>query len=535
MGTPGRVPPHSVPAEEAVIACCLIDGNDSVARCIDGKITPISFYVPANQLIFNKLLALYNDRRPIDAAVLAQELATAKQLDEVGGYAYIMRVSDAQSTTANLQEMVNKVRQLAVLREIIHAATGAVEDCYGFTGDLSLIAKRISDATRVLDDATTTVSSNIRSLDTFSYPLDDPNILIGAKGRYLGKGGSLLIPAPAGIGKSTASYQLAACWGTGRPFLGTLEPVRALRVLIIQVEDDDGDVGEMFTSVDQGLELGERDRALVRQNVAVVRDRRNIGDDFHPALKRYVRHFKPEIVIINPLMRYCPGLSKEEVAGPFLSKIDQIADEHGFACVAFHHTPKPPSQDGTKGKPAKKDAVDRQYTAFGSSALTNWPRAIINIAKVKGQDGVFVFQFDKRGKRAGVTRGSTSGNWVETVTELVVKHSTRKIKVGGREFPMVLWEPHDNQHLLDEIEEEDAPKSGKKSAPTTYTKQEVLAQYPFGEKNAIPLAMIERRAIANRICSANQFKIERVNLYGEGLISRTTNTDTGEERWYRTA
>ena len=122
----GRVPPHSVEAEEQLLSACLLDGGDVVARCLEGKIAPASFYVPANRVIYEKLLELYNSGKPIDLAVLAEELKTTRQLDEIGGYAYLTRISGRIPTTAGASYFIEKVRELALLREIIRAATGAV-------------------------------------------------------------------------------------------------------------------------------------------------------------------------------------------------------------------------------------------------------------------------------------------------------------------------------------------------------------------------------------------------------------------------
>ena len=78
----GRGMPHSIEAEEYLLSCCLIDGAEVVARCLESRIGPESFYVPAHAIVFEKLQDLYSRQAPIDVAVLGEELKTAKQLDE---------------------------------------------------------------------------------------------------------------------------------------------------------------------------------------------------------------------------------------------------------------------------------------------------------------------------------------------------------------------------------------------------------------------------------------------------------------------
>jgi replicative DNA helicase len=128
--------PHSVEAEEYLLSCCLIDGADVMARCLEARISPESFFVPAHGIVFERLLDLYNRQAPIDVAVLGEELKTARQLDAIGGYAFLTRVSGSIPTTAQAGYFIDRVREQHLLREIIRSATGAVEDCFNFTGGI---------------------------------------------------------------------------------------------------------------------------------------------------------------------------------------------------------------------------------------------------------------------------------------------------------------------------------------------------------------------------------------------------------------
>ncbi len=132
----GRGMPHSVEAEEYLLSCCLIDGADVMARCLEARISPESFFIPAHGIVFERLLDLYNRQAPIDVAVLGEELKAARQLDAIGGYAFLTRVSGSIPTTAQAGYFIDRVREQHLLREIIRSATGAVEDCFNFTGGI---------------------------------------------------------------------------------------------------------------------------------------------------------------------------------------------------------------------------------------------------------------------------------------------------------------------------------------------------------------------------------------------------------------
>ena len=76
-------------------------------------------------------------------SVLAEELKTSRQFEAIGGYAFLTQVSSRIPTTAQAGYFIEKVRELHLLRELIRSATGAVEDCYGFTGGIDEFVDRI--------------------------------------------------------------------------------------------------------------------------------------------------------------------------------------------------------------------------------------------------------------------------------------------------------------------------------------------------------------------------------------------------------
>ena len=87
-----------------------------VSRCLEARIRPESFYLAAHGIIFERLLDLYNRQKPIEVSVLAEELKTARQLDEIGGYAFLTQVSSRIPTTAQASYFIEKVRELNLLR-----------------------------------------------------------------------------------------------------------------------------------------------------------------------------------------------------------------------------------------------------------------------------------------------------------------------------------------------------------------------------------------------------------------------------------
>lgn len=212
----GRSLPHSIEAEEYLLSCCLLDGSDTIARCMEAKLLGNAFYSTANRLIYEKLCELYQKNPPVDIAVLAEELKTTRQLEEIGGYAYLTQISGRIPTTAQAQYFIDKVRELHLLRELIKVATSAVERCYSYDGELeqfidqveqeifSVTQDRISDGAKPMREPVkdamnvltkmmmkkgelTGVASGFKDLDNLTFGFQRQEMIILAARPSMGK------------------------------------------------------------------------------------------------------------------------------------------------------------------------------------------------------------------------------------------------------------------------------------------------------------------------------------------------------------
>lgn len=123
--------PQSLDAEKALLAACIIEGGqESIALCIEGKITPDVFYKPAHRLIFASLFSLYESGVPIDEIILADHLRSRQALDQVGGHAYLAEITDQIATTGHLPHYVRCVRDAYLLRSVIRTSSQLIESAY---------------------------------------------------------------------------------------------------------------------------------------------------------------------------------------------------------------------------------------------------------------------------------------------------------------------------------------------------------------------------------------------------------------------
>ena len=130
----GKVPPHDIEAEQAVIGSMLTD-KDAVIAAIE-KLKSDAFYREDNKLIYSAILNLYNRAEPIDVITLKAELQINGDLEKVGGLEYLVELPEKVPTTANVEKYINIVDEKYVLRNLIKTANEIIELGYDQTEEV---------------------------------------------------------------------------------------------------------------------------------------------------------------------------------------------------------------------------------------------------------------------------------------------------------------------------------------------------------------------------------------------------------------
>src|SRR5438874_994588 len=78
----GRLPPHSVEAEQGVLGCALLSPNECLGECIEKlKASSDVFYDLRHRTIYEVLVEMYDHKEAIDLITLQQRLKNRQQLD----------------------------------------------------------------------------------------------------------------------------------------------------------------------------------------------------------------------------------------------------------------------------------------------------------------------------------------------------------------------------------------------------------------------------------------------------------------------
>jgi replicative DNA helicase len=123
-----KLPPHSIQAEMCLLASMMLDKEivGQVVQIVDRE----AFYQADHQIIFDVLLKLYEQNRPIDAVIVREELAKRQILDEVGGVQYLMQIIESVPSAAHGAHYGAIVREKALLRQLIAASNDVLRDAY---------------------------------------------------------------------------------------------------------------------------------------------------------------------------------------------------------------------------------------------------------------------------------------------------------------------------------------------------------------------------------------------------------------------
>jgi replicative DNA helicase len=118
--TSGRIPPQHIDSEKALLGAIMIKPVSMVD--IADILTPEAFYADKHRIIYEAMFDLHKKGDPIDLLSLSARLSDLKQLERVGGNAYLSELADAVPSASNAEYYAHIVKSKAIKRELIDIA-----------------------------------------------------------------------------------------------------------------------------------------------------------------------------------------------------------------------------------------------------------------------------------------------------------------------------------------------------------------------------------------------------------------------------
>lgn len=116
----GKIPPQNLDAEMSLIGAVLID--EEVLADVTEHVKAKDFYDKRHAVIYDAMMRLYEKNKPVDLLTLTDELKRKKEIDEIGGSAYLTELTNYVPTAAHAESYAEIVAQKAVRRRLIKAS-----------------------------------------------------------------------------------------------------------------------------------------------------------------------------------------------------------------------------------------------------------------------------------------------------------------------------------------------------------------------------------------------------------------------------
>ena len=123
-----RVMPQAEEAEKSVIGAMLLD-QDAIAAATE-ILTSEDFYHKQYGIVFDAMVSLYSENKPVDLVTLQNRLREMDAAPEVYSLDYIQGILTATPTSANIRHYAQIVADKAQLRRLIHVNEQIANACY---------------------------------------------------------------------------------------------------------------------------------------------------------------------------------------------------------------------------------------------------------------------------------------------------------------------------------------------------------------------------------------------------------------------
>ena len=130
----GKLQPQALELEEAVLGALMID-NESLSDTID-SLQPEYFYKPDNQKIFEAIINLFNNSKPVDILTVSEELKRMDALDSIGGMIYISQLTNNISSSSNTEFHARIIAEKFIKRSLISISNNIIGDAFNDTIDI---------------------------------------------------------------------------------------------------------------------------------------------------------------------------------------------------------------------------------------------------------------------------------------------------------------------------------------------------------------------------------------------------------------
>lgn len=145
-----KLPPNSPEAEQGYLGC-LLHSEMTCDILANNTVKVEAFYDLKHQSIFDAITALVSMQTPVELIALSSLLRDRKQLDLVGGVAYLSNLLDGVPSPSNHPYYADVLREKHLARRLLAYHTQKAAEMFTFDGELKVLAsKSQSDLEKIM-------------------------------------------------------------------------------------------------------------------------------------------------------------------------------------------------------------------------------------------------------------------------------------------------------------------------------------------------------------------------------------------------
>ena len=135
-----RVMPHSIEAEQSVVGAMLMD-KDAITAASE-MISGSDFYQSAYGIIFDSMVELFNEGKPVDLITLQERLREKDVPPEIASLEFVRDLVTAVPTSANVKYYAQIVADKAMMRRLIKLNEEIENVCYAGKEPLEAVLEK---------------------------------------------------------------------------------------------------------------------------------------------------------------------------------------------------------------------------------------------------------------------------------------------------------------------------------------------------------------------------------------------------------
>ena len=116
--------PANIDAEKTILGAILLD-NAAHSEAAE-RLEPDDFSLDSHRRIFLRMTELMNEQRAVDIVTLANELARMKEIEAVGGVAYLASLTEGLPIRPVIEDYIRIVKDKSLLRKLMLICSAAI-------------------------------------------------------------------------------------------------------------------------------------------------------------------------------------------------------------------------------------------------------------------------------------------------------------------------------------------------------------------------------------------------------------------------